>query len=125
MKTLQRNRCIVYYALPQGTTDQTDAYGNITGVAKTTYGNPVRYERLSTRKRKGVIVAERFGLADDYIDTFVTDDMNCPITIDTHLWVDTSPYDSNGNLLPYTHVVEALLPSLNVIQVAAKEVSVS
>lgn len=119
MKTLQRNHTTIYYALPGTTADQTDQYGNITGVAVTTYSNPVKYTRLSTRKRSGWINIERFGLAEDYRDSFVTDDMSCPITPDTHLWIGADP------TAPYTHVVEAVLPSLNYIQIIAKEVSVS
>lgn len=124
MKTLKRNHMTVWYALPGATADQTDSYGNITGVTKTTYDTPVKYCRLSTRKRSGWINLERFGLSEGYRDSFVTDDMHCPITVDTHLWIGTPP-TINGSAVPYTHVVEAVLPSLNVIQIIAKEVSVS
>lgn len=124
MKTLRRNRSIIYYALPGTVADQVDQYGNITGVAETTYGEPVKYCRLSTRKRSGWITAERYGLTEGYRDTFVTDDMDCPLTVDTHLWIGTEP-TVNGVSVPYTHVVDAILPSLNVIYIVAKEVSVS
>lgn len=121
MKTLQRNHAVIYYALPTGKTEKTDSFGNLTGVPEVAYGTPRRYRRLSAQKRKGSIKAERFGLSEDYVDTFVTDDMDCPITVDTRLWVGTCP----ANNQPYTHVVQAIIPSLNVIQIVAKEVSVS
>ena len=119
MKTLQRNHTVIYYALPGAVADQTDAYGNLTGVSAVTYGTPVKYTRLSTQRRSGWITAERFGLAEGYRDSFVTDDMSCPLTVDTHLWIGAEPTE------PYTHVVEAVLPSLNCIQIIAKEVSES
>ena len=121
MKTLLRNHMTIYYALPGSAVEQTDQYGNYTGVTAVTYGEPVKYTRLSTRNRNGGIREERFGLTEDYVDSFVTDDMSCPITVDTHLWIGVTP--KSGTL--YTHVVQAVLPSLNVIRIVAKEVSVS
>ena len=125
MKTLLRNRKTVYYALPTGKVKQTDAYGNYTGETVESYADPVKYERLSARNMTGVINSETFGLADAYESSFVTSDMSCPITEDTRLWIDTAPYDKDGNLLPHDHVVKAIIPTINAIRILVDNVSVS
>lgn len=125
MKTLLRDRKIVYYALPTGTAKQTDAYGNYTGETIATYADPVRYEKLSAAKPLGVIKTEAFGLATAYSTTLVTSDMSCPISTETRLWIDREPYDSQGNLVPHTHVVKRVWPTIRVISIVVEEVSVS
>lgn len=125
MKTLLRDRKIVYYANPDTVADQTDSFGNITGVPKITYGTPTKYERLSAANPSGLIKLEQFGLSTNYGTTFVTADMNCPIKEDTHLWINTLPYDGNGNLLPHDHVVKRVWKTINAIRVEVEEVSVS
>lgn len=125
MKTLKRNRKIIWYAQPTGERAKTyDAYGRYTGTQQVVYADPVEYDRLSTMARKGVIKTEPFGLSDDYVDSFVTDDMQCPIKAETRLWIDTPAYNG-GVLLPHTHVVQAVIPSINVIRILAKNVSVT
>lgn len=126
MKTLRRNHIPIWYSLATGQKVRAlDEYGNYTGEMIPEYTEPVLYTRLSTRNRKGEIKAKQFGLADEYVESFVTDDMGCPIKQDTRLWVDSSPYDDQGNALPHTHVVDAVIPSLNVIRIVAMAVSVS
>lgn len=123
MKTLKRNHCKIWYALRTGTEAQTDSFNNYSG-AVPTYADPVMYDRLSTKMRKGVVKLEDFGLSGDYVDSFVTDDMECPIKEDTRLWINTDAYDAGHKPLPYTHVVEAVIPSMNVVRILAREVSV-
>ena len=125
MRTLLRDRKIIYYANASTATDQTDAYGNITGVPEVTYDTPVRYDKLSAPNVKGIIKSEQFGLADSYETTFATHDMNCPIKADSRLWVNREPYDANHNLQPHTHVVKAIIPTITAIRLTAEEVSVS
>ena len=125
MKTLLRDRKVVYYAQWTGETKQHDAYGNYTGETAPTYGTPTRYDRLSAQLPKGSISLKAFGLADEYTDTYATHDMNCPIKMGTVLWIDSPVYDADNNLLPYTHVVKAILPTVNAIRILLENVSVS
>lgn len=125
MKVLQRNRKVIYYSLLTGTTDATDKYGNYTGEPVAVYGTPERYERFSYGPLQGAVSLEQYGLSGDYVLPLVTDDLACPITEDARLWIDAGPYDENGSLTPHTHVVRKVIPSVNVVQVLAKEVSVS
>lgn len=126
MKTLKRNRMTIWYALATGNNvRQVDSFGRYTGETVPEYADPVEYDRLSTRNRKGIIKTEPFGITDDYVDSFVTDDMNCPIKADTRLWIGTNAYDTEGNIVPHTHIVEGIIPSLNVIRILARNVNVS
>lgn len=125
MKTLLRDRKVVYYALRTGSAKQYDAYGNYTGEDAPTYGTPTKYDRLSAQLPKGSIALKAFGLADEYTETYATHDMNCPIQMDTILWVDALPTDGNGNAVPHTHVVKAILPTVNAIRIVLENVSVS
>ena len=125
MKTLLRDRKKVFYANPTGETDKTDSYGNITAVPDVSYSKPVCYDKLSAAKVQGAIKAEAFGLTGVYQTSFVTSDMKCPFQVDTRLWIDTPPYDNNGNVTPHNYVVKAMIPSINCIRVIVEEVSVS
>lgn len=125
MKTIRRDRKIIFYANKKAQSDKTDEFGNITGVPGLTYDAPVCYRRLSAPRVQGAIQAEAFGLTSMYQTTFVTADMNCPLEVDTRLWIDTPPYDQNGNELPHNYVVKAIFPTTTAIKVIAEEVSVS
>jgi hypothetical protein len=123
MKTLLRNRKNVFYALPTGQkVKATDRYGNYTGETVPEYGAPQEYTRLSSQNVKGLIKTEAFGLADGYDTTFVTCDMNCPITIGARLWIDKTP---NTDGTDFTHLVKAVLPTINTIKIIVENVSVS
>lgn len=123
MKTLKRNHITIYYAKPLGMTDTTDDYGNDTGEPELSYSAPIRYKRFSFGARQGVITLEPFGLSDGYLQPLVTDDMDCPITEATRIWIGKCPCKGDGT--DYTHVVEAVIPSINVVKVLCRAVSVS
>lgn len=125
MRTLLRDRKIIYYANPTGTADQTDVYGNITGVLSVAYGDPVKYDRLSAENPKGYVKLETFGLSEAYNITLVTHDMNCPVTSESHIWMNKAPYDGEGNLVPHTHVVKRIWKTTNAVRIEFEEVSVS
>lgn len=124
MKTLNRNHITVYYAQQTKVTNATDAYGHYTGEPTLTYDAPVAYDRFSYGPRKGTIALERFGLSELYVQPLVTDDMSCPVTVDTRLWIKAPATDGNGNILPHTHVVKAMIPTINSITYLCEEVSV-
>lgn len=124
MRTLLRNRTTVFYSLPTGnTTKARDRFGNLTGEPVPEYGPIYKYTKLSARSVRGNIAVEPFGLIERYTDTFVTADMNCPITMGARLWIGKCPCDSDGN--DFTHVVKAVIPTINVIRIVAEGVSVS
>lgn len=125
MKTLLRDRKTIYYSNPTGSGDKLDQYGNITGMEKTTFGTPERYDRLSAVNPKGYVRLESYGLSEGYTLTMVTHDMNCPITSESRVWINKCPYDGLGNLTPHTHVVKRIWPTVNAIRIEFEEVSTS
>ena len=133
MKVLSRNKKVIWYANPTGSEDIRDSYGNYTGEQRLTFEAPKKYERFSygpmqsyaAALSRGFIKQEPYGLVEDYTLPLVTDDLDCPIQPDSRAWVDTEPFDASGNVVPNTHIVTAILPSINVVKVTLKKVSVS
>lgn len=122
MRTLNRNKQPLYYALYKGKTEAVDDYGNKTGEYTTEYYTPVKvYMNISPAR--GNIVLEQFGINTQYTHILVTDDMNCPIDKDTILWIGKTP-DTNG-AVKHNFVVKQVARSLNSISYAISEVEVS
>lgn len=122
MKVLKRNCITVYYALVDTETDTYDEYGNLTGSPTLTYQAPVR-TRMAFGTRNGSIAITAHGLEENYQQTLLTDDLHCPITTGTILWIGTSPMNGNGEMVPHTHIVSAVIPSLNNIAYRLREVA--
>lgn len=112
MKVLRRNCITVYYALVDTETDTYDEYGNLTGSPTLTYKQPVR-ARMAFGVRNGGIVSTPHGLENSYRQMLITDDLHCPITDGTILWVNACPMNSDGEMTPHTHIVSGVFPSLN------------
>ena len=72
----------------------------------------------------GAAQVEQFGQFVSYDKVIVTDDMSCPISEDTVLFVDKEPeYDGEKPL--YDYVVKRVAKSLNSISIAISKVNVS
>ena len=116
MRSVQRNRQTIYYALRIGSTEVIDEYGNATGEFVEQYSSPTLL-KINIGVPKGVVELERFGLNDDYTRILATTDMDCPIAVDTILWVGVDTTE------PYNFVVKKILPSLNQLLIAIQEVN--
>lgn len=90
MHTLARNKKPVWYALLQGKTESRDLHGFRTGQFKLNYSEPVK-AMMNIRWDDGPVNLEQQGLAASGKRRMVTDDMNCPITLGTILWIDAEP----------------------------------
>ena len=66
MRTIQRNKRTIYYALYQGVTEITDEYGYYTGEVEITYGNPVK-AKMNVSGGRGAADIEMFGIDNPYI----------------------------------------------------------
>ena len=122
MKILARNCITIYYALVDTETDTYDKYGNLTGSPTLTYQQPIR-ARMAFGARTGGISLTPHGLEENYDQRLMTDDMSCPITVGTIVWIGTQPLDGNGNAVPHTHVVAAVIPTFNSITYRLSEVA--
>lgn len=111
MRTLEINKQPMWYALCTGKTEIVDEYGNNTGTFKLNYGSPVYYP-VNMSESRGTIKSEAYGLTNDYYRTFVTTDMDCPITTDSIIW-----YGADPTTEPHNYVVHRVANSLNSIAV--------
>ena len=72
----------------------------------------------------GAAQVEQFGQFVSYDKVIVTDDMSCPISEDTVLFVDKEP-EYGGEKPLYDYVVKRVAKSLNSISIAISKVNVS
>lgn len=117
MKALERNKQPFYYALHQGITGiETD--GLFTGQYEVAYSTPVKaYMNISPASGQSVL--EQFGIQENYDKIIVTDDMNCPISEDDVLWIDTLPVSGDVEN-PHDYYVVRVAKSLNSIAIAVR-----
>lgn len=118
MRSLVRNKQKIFYALYAGKTPVKDEYGNQTGEYELSYNDPVGY-LINVSAARGTADVEQFGINTNYTKTMVTNDLNCPITETTRLWINRTPD------LPHNYVVVSVARSINSITYAIREVSVS
>lgn len=126
MRCLARNKQPVYYALLRRKTEQTDDYGNNTGQYTLSYYDPVEWA-ANIRWDSGAVELEAFGLNANGTRRIVTSDLDCPIAIDTVLWIGITP-DENGfdGAVKPNYVVSGVPErSLNQIAYVVQEVNIS
>ena len=126
MHLLERNKSTAYYALLKSKTEQTDDYGNKTGQYTLTYYAPVKFS-ANIRWDNGGIELDGFGLNASGTRRIVTDDLNCPISVDSVLWIGRTP-DANGyagNVKPNYVVSGIPEKSQNHIAYTVMEVNIS
>lgn len=90
MRTIQRNKQTVYYALYAGVTDVVDAEGNYTGEQTVRYGNTTE-ARMNVSGGRGQAEIELFGVDNPFTHTAVTDDLKTPFDTDTIWWFGVDP----------------------------------
>lgn len=126
MRDLLVNTTPVWYALFKSKTELTDEYGNKNGQYKLHYSEPVR-TLMNIRWNTGELQLDGYGINDGGRRKIVTDDMSCPITVDSILWIGRTP-DSNGEdgAVKHNYVCTASVEkSINQIAYIVQEVNVS
>lgn len=96
MRTLDRNKRNICYALCRGKVRETDRNGDFTGDDVIIYTRPV-LERLNYSETRGRATLEGFGITEPYTVTVVTDDMYCPLDVDSVVWLDIAPTEFDEN----------------------------
>ena len=122
MRTLQRNKRTVWYALYQGETEQTDANGDYTGETEITYATPVAI-RANVSPATGQSNLEMFGNLTDYDRVVVTDQVDVPIDENTVLWIDAEPTEDSG-VEGFNYIVRRVARSFNSVAIAVRKVDV-
>lgn len=116
MRDLDINKSTVYYALYIGMTEQM-VDGLYTGTLVGTYAAPVAI-RASVSAARGTSEIDLFGINASYTNTVIVDDIECPISETTRLWIGITP----ENNTPHNYEVTAVARSLNHIAYAVKKV---
>lgn len=122
MKLLERNKQTVYYAVLTGVADAADALGNLTGERVKTFSTPVK-TRMYVSAARGSASDEVFGVDTPYTKVLITDDMACPITETSRLWIDKEAVVGSA-VTEHNYIVTQVAKSLNHISYAVKEVDV-
>ena len=119
MRTLERNKQTIYYALYEGKEPLTDEYENPTGEYEVLYSEPVLL-KINVSAARGEYSTRQFGETENYDKVLVTDDINIPITETSLLWIDDTDTSK-----PHDYIVKKVAKSLNSVAIAVSKVSVS
>ena len=90
MRTVQRNKRPICYALYNGVTEVVDEDGNYTGEQEVSYGEPIE-ARMNVSGGRGQAEIELFGVDNPFTRTAVTDDLTTPFNTDTIFWFEADP----------------------------------
>jgi len=118
MRSLNRNKKIIYYANVASVTTRYDEYGNETGAPLINYTTPASADMVLSGT-SGEEPFQPFGIGKGYSLIGITDDMSCPITDESIIWVNASTSAAHD------YEVVGISKMLNSIKYALKEVSVS
>lgn len=118
MRSLNRNRRGIYYALRVGEVANVDEYGNETGESTPTYGDPVEM-RCNVSAATGEEAVQAFGSFTGYNRTMCVSDTNCPIDEEAVVWFGVAPTE------PYNYIVVRKADSKNGVLYALQEVTVT
>lgn len=122
MRTVQRNKRDVWYALYLGEQDAIDADGNYTGETEVVYGDPVKI-RANVSPATGQANIEMFGNFTDYDRVVVTDQVNIPVNENSVMWIDTAPVEGQG-ITGFNYIVRRVARSFNSVAFAVRDVDV-
>lgn len=117
MRSLNRNKRSLYYALYLGDNAIRDEYGNETGEYLPVYGEPISL-RCNVSAASGEDAVQAFGSFTSYTRVVCVADNNCPIEERSVVWFGVSSTEQ------YNYVVTRKADSKNGILYALQEVKV-
>lgn len=126
MRTLNRNKRDIWYALLVGKEETRDADGLLNGEPKLIYSKPVKMRMsmsvssgANNLGSQGMVTLDPYGITTAYTHRMVTEDMRCPINEESLIWYGADPAK------PHNFKVTRVSKSLNHITYYIKEVDVS
>ena len=124
MRSLERNKVPIYYALYGVKIPQLDAYGNDTGEFTIGYTNPLKF-KIRVSANKGEASTNAFGLSIDYDRVMNTTDKNFPITETSVLWIGVVPVlkEDGSTDTKHDYIVKKCAPDINEFSFAIKKVT--
>jgi hypothetical protein len=119
MRTLNRNKRSIYYALLTGEVDESvDEYGNETGEPVPVYGDAVEL-KCNVSAATGADAVQAYGTFTNYSRTMCVADPNCPIDENAIVWFGREPDE------PHNYIVTRKADSKNGTLYALREVTVT
>ena len=118
MRTLQRNKRTIYYALYNGVKEVVDSDGNYTGEQEVSYGE-VQTARMNVSGGRGQAEIELFGVDNPFTRTAVTDDLTTPFNTDTIFWFEADPLVN-----PHNYRCTGISRTINQVVIALAELDV-
>ena len=119
MRTVQRNKRTIWYALYNGVTEVVDDDGNYTGEQEVSYGEPIQ-ARMNVSGGKGRAEIELFGTDTPFTKVAVTDDLNTPFNSETIFW-----FEANPDTDPFNYRCTGVSRTVNQVALALAEVDKS
>lgn len=123
MRLMSRNKRAIWYRLFLGTEKVVDEDGYETGESHVIYGTPTRMMAVVSSEF-GRDQIEMFGDFQRYDKVVTTDDIKCPVTENSVLYVDKGPGELGAGD-DYDYIVKRVSKSLNSISYAISKVDVS
>ena len=125
IRTLNRNKISLWYALYVGKEPILDEWGNRSGEYRLLYSLPLQiYANVSAAR--GSSDVDMFGIDTPYSKTIVTDDVSLLLDTSSILWVAVTPdNDGEDGAVKHNYEVATVGKSLNSITYAVREVKVS
>lgn len=120
MRTNQRNRETVWFALYQGISDVTDANGNLTGEHREAYASP-RMARMKVSRKRGTSRPDAPGMTDPFTVSLITEDLTTPFDTSTIWWVGIPVKIAT----PHNFRCTGVATSINTRTIYLEEVNVS
>ena len=118
MRSLNRNKRQIYYALRTGEVANIDEYGNETGELTPVYASAVEL-KCNVSAATGSDAVQAFGNFTNYSRTMCVSDCSCPIDENTIVWFGVDLTE------PHNYIVTRKADSKNGILYALQEVTVT
>lgn len=118
MRSLNKNKRPIHYALYVDAEPILDEYGNETGESDPIYGD-IKELRCNVSAATGEEAVQAFGSFTNYSRALCVSDNNCPLTEQAIVWFGVSTTE------PHNYIVTRKADSKNGILYALKEVKVS
>ena len=117
MRSLNRNKRRIYYALYESEIANLDEYGNETGESAPIYSDPLEL-MCNVSAATGEDAVNAFGSFTNYTRVICVADNTCPLAENAIVWFGIEPTE------PYNYIVIRKADSKNGILYALREVTV-
>ena len=124
MRTSQRDKRPIWYALYQGVTDVTDADGNLNGEQAVSYTDPVK-AMMNVSGGRGQAAIEAFGIENPFTVSAVTGDLTTPFNTDTIFWFGIDPVSASGENVAHNFICTGVARTINGVVLALKELDIT